>query len=102
MELTVTIVRFVDEHFPGWVACELVDAEGRRHEFIDKVPIFSLDPLDAASTYPQPGVIQCGILARWRDAEGRELVRASTDKPYAIESVEGESEFVVLSSQVSG
>jgi len=101
-QLTVQIVRFVDDDQPGWVACEFVDAEGRRHELIDKVPIFSDVMLDETSTYPQAGVARCTILGRWSDVNSRELVRVSTVKPDGIESTEGLSEFVVLSSQVSG
>ena len=38
-ELKVEITRFVDEHQPGFVACEFQDANGRRHTFIEKVPL---------------------------------------------------------------
>jgi len=95
-------MRFVDNAQPGWVACEFEDAEGRRHELIDKVPIFSDVMLDETSTYPQAGGARCTILDRWSDVNSRELVRVSTVKPDGIESIEGWSEFVVLSSQVSG
>ena len=101
-QLTIQIVRFVDDAQPGWIACEFVDAEGRRHELIDKVPIFSDVMLDETSTYPQAGGARCTILDRWSDVNSRELVRVSTVKPDGIESSEGLSEFVVLSSQVSG
>jgi hypothetical protein len=95
-------VRFVEDAFPGWVACVFEDAEGPRHELIDKVPIFSDVMLDETSTYPQAGAARCTILGRWSDVNSRELVRVSTVKPDGIESTQGLSEFVVLSSQVSG
>jgi hypothetical protein len=100
-QLAVQIVRFVDDAFPGWVACEFVDAHGSTHTFIDKVPIFSDMVLDAASVYPQPGTVGCEIVARWKDASGGELLRISTAKPWWITSIEELSEFVVLSSQVA-
>jgi hypothetical protein len=100
-QLVVQIVRFVDDAFPGWVACELEDAEGRRHELIDKVPGFTGMMLDATSVYPTMGSVRCQILARWEDERGRELVRVSTVQPDGITSTEDFSEFVVLSSQVS-
>ena len=31
--LSVQIERYIDDHFPGWVACVLTDANGKRHEF---------------------------------------------------------------------
>lgn len=55
MELTLQIVRFVDDNQPGWVECVFVDAEERKHTFVDKVPIFSTECLDAASKYPRSG-----------------------------------------------
>ena len=99
--LAVEIVRFVDDHQPGWVACEFADAEGNRHTLIDKVPIFISDPLDANSAYPQLGKTRCEVLARWQDAQGRELVRITIARPDVIKSTEGLSEFVVLSPQLS-
>jgi hypothetical protein len=101
MELEVQIVRFVEEHQPPIVAAEFSDAEGRRHTFVEKVAIFSSDWLRADSKYPQPGAIRCEIVARWQDAQGRRLVRVTTEKPDSVESTEGLSEFVVMSTQVS-
>jgi hypothetical protein len=82
------------------VACEFVDAEGRRHTLIDKVPIFTVELLDATSNYPKPGSVGCEVLNQWEDGKGRKLVRISTAKPFDIESTEGLSEFVVLSTQL--
>jgi hypothetical protein len=53
--VAVQIVRFVESGFPGWVECELVDAAGRRHILMDKVPIFTVEDLDADSKYTTPG-----------------------------------------------
>jgi hypothetical protein len=99
--LSVAIMRFVDDYQPGVVMCQFADAEDRLHTFIDKAPMFSSELLDAASVYPQSGITRCEVLTRWRDQRGRELVRISTARPDAIESTEGLSEFVVLSTQVS-
>ena len=101
-ELAVEIVRFVDESFPGFVACVFVDANDCRHTFLDKVPAFTIDTLfDANSTYPQPGALRCTVLNRWSDESGRELVRVSTAQPDGVESTDGSAEFLVLSTQVS-
>ncbi len=101
MELAVQIVRFVDDAQPGVVACEFVEADGRRHTFIDKVPIFSLEPLDANSQYPRLGAARCVVLKQWRDVLGRELVNISTADPDGIESTDGLFEFMVFGNQVS-
>jgi hypothetical protein len=99
--LAVKIVRFVDDHQPGWVASEFVDAEGRRHSVVDKVPVLGFDYLDASSKYPQSSSARCEVLERWRDGLGRELARISLASPDGIETTEGLTEFVVLSTQIS-
>ena len=101
IELVVEIVRFVDDTQPGAVACEFVDAAGCRHTIIDKVPMFTVESLDAESQYPQPGVVRCVVLNRWLDATGRQVVRISTADPDVIESSEDLSEFVVLATQLA-
>jgi hypothetical protein len=73
--ISVQIVRFVDGHQPGLVECELIDAEGRRHIIIDKVPVLTSENLDAQSKYPVPGSVPCEVLRRYRDESGRELVQ---------------------------
>ena len=93
-QLAVQFVRYVDASFPGWVACEFVDAEGRRQAIIDRVPIATSEPLEATSVYPQPGSVAREELKRWQDTDGRELVRISTE-PFGFESTEGLSEFTV-------
>lgn len=81
-ELALEIVRWVEDYQPGIVASELVDADGRRHTFVGKVPIFSTeDNLDAKSGYPRRGGLRCTVLSRWKDANGRDLVRVSIAEP---------------------
>lgn len=75
--------------------CELVDAAGQHHIIRDKVPIFTTEDLDADSKYPRPGSILCEVMARYKDENGSELVRVSTEKPYYIESTKGLFEFTV-------
>ena len=99
--LAVQIMRFVDDHQPGWVEFGFVDAEGRQHRFIDKIVIFTADLLDRGSAYPQSGSVRCEVLAEWRDASGRQLVRVSTSRPDGIESIDGVSEFLVPPTQLS-
>lgn len=93
--LKVQIVRFVDEYQPGWVACELVDALGETHTFVDKVPIFTTEDLDASSPYPRPGRLTCQLVAERSGPGGRRLFEVDTQVPLGIESTRGESRFVV-------
>lgn len=98
--VNVAVTRFVDEHFPGFVECALVDAYGRRWIFREKVPVVSSENLWVDSAYPRRGVIACEVLKRWQDEDGRDLVRIDTEMPWAIEAINGETEFEVLSEQV--
>lgn len=102
MEVPVQIIRSVEEHQPPIVEAQFLDSSERCHKFIAKSAIFTTDwGLDAARDYPQPGAIGCEALARWRDSEGRELVRITTARPDDVESTDGLSEFVVLSTQLA-
>jgi hypothetical protein len=98
--LVVQIERFVDEHFPGFVECVLIDADGVRHEFVEKVPVVSKVGPMSDSHYPSPGYIGCIIEEEWVDELGRGLVRVSTIKPWSIESVTGATAFTVFNKQV--
>src|ERR1700692_4014306 len=98
--LRVSIIRFVDEHQPGFVECEFTDANGTVHTLVDKVPVFSLEDLWNDSVYPQPGFARCEVLARSQDSRGQ-LARVTIAKPDGLESMNGLSEFVVLESQLS-
>lgn len=93
-------MRFVDGSFPGWVECELVDADGKCHVIRDKAPIFTTETLDAKSLYPTAGSIQCDVVQQFQDAVGRQLACVSTER-FGIESVDGVSQFTVDASLVT-
>ena len=95
----VEITRLMDEGQPGWVECKLVDAYGREHLFVEKVPVVSSENLDASSAYPQPGSIDCEVIER-KFIGGVEIVTINSAKPWAIESVDGEEVFCVRSDQL--
>ena len=100
MQLRVQIVRYVEDYFPGIVECELLDAAGSVHTFIEKGPVVSDKWPGPEDKYPMSGIIRCEILERWHDPEGRDLVRVTTEQPDYVETKNGMMEFVVLSSQV--
>jgi len=99
--LAVQIERFVDDHFPGFVECAFIDAEGVRHQFVEKLPIVSDANLNAESAYPQPGHIDCAIEERWLNELGRSVARINIDKPWSVESVAGLTLFTVYEGQLS-
>ena len=91
--IKVIIVRYIsDEPQPGIVECQLEDAYGRRWSFVEKTAIVSAEDLDARTPYPQPGMVDCEIVQRSRDAAGREVIRINT----GIETTEGVTQFDVL------
>lgn len=98
--IPVRITSFVDDHFPGFVECLLVDAAGTNHIFVEKAPVVSVSNLSFTSTYPCDGSIACTIIAAWMDIDGQALVRVSTAQPWAMESTDGQTEFVLFDTQV--
>lgn len=95
--LKVAIMRYIsDEPQPGIVECHLEDAHGRRWSFVEKTAIVSTQNLDAQAAYPQDGVVACQMIKRSLDGTGREVIRVDTERPWHIESIEGETQFDVL------
>jgi hypothetical protein len=82
------------------VECRLIDALGHEHVFVEKVPIVTTADLDAASSYPQSGLIACVILGSSEGDDGRQLVHIDTWTPDGVESLTGRSRFDVFPEQL--
>ena len=93
----VSITAFVNDDFPGWVACELADSDGVLHQFIEKVPVVSNEDLRQNSDFPRDGAIACNVISNWQDDLGRSLSKIDTSQPWGIESKAGITDFVVHS-----
>ncbi len=98
----VTISRFVDESFPGWVECWLEDIHGRIWKFNVKVPVVSAEDLWIDSEYPRPASLACTVLERKSDSTGRQIVMIDTNMPWAVESIDGVAVFDLLADQLEG
>ncbi len=98
--LAVQVDRFVDEAFPGFVECSLLDAEGATHLFIEKVPVVTTENLRKDDSYPKPGYFACAVEQELRDSSGLVLLQVDTLNPLGIESLDGKSRFLVHASQV--
>jgi hypothetical protein len=96
----VTIEAFVDEGFPGFVECSLLDVQGRTWKFIEKVPVVSLEDLWTDSEYPRQGIVCCTVVERRSDSTGRQVVTIDTTKPWGIESTDGNTVFEVFADQL--
>jgi hypothetical protein len=98
----MTISRYVsNEPQPGIVECEMADVYGRVWRFIEKTAVVSSEHLDANSSYPKPAEVAVAVLARFQDAQLGEVVRIDTDRPWGIESVEGETRFDVFPASLT-
>lgn len=85
----VQIVKFLGcDPQPGIIEFVLVDADGKSHTFVDKVPIVSLESLDEFTEYPPPGSLRCRVFGR-SDVGHTDRVRIMAER----ESVEGALEF---------
>ena len=99
--IRIPIVRWVDNQFPGWVECLLTDASGRQWSIIDKLPIFSEDmDIGEDSKYPQPGILPCEVADEKIVPQGRKVVVINTEKPWGVESIDGNTIFEVLPEQI--
>ncbi len=96
----IQIVRFLSEDQPGFVEGELLDAFGKIHRFQDKVPVIAEGDLWHDTSYPQPGMLACEVIQRWTDVDGRDLARIDTERPYDIESTDGEYWLVFVADQI--
>jgi hypothetical protein len=72
-----------------------VDATGRPHSIVEKIPVVTREDLDADSKYPRPGTVRCEILKRYQDDKGQDLVCVTTNRPFSVQTTEGLSEFTV-------
>jgi hypothetical protein len=100
VSIRVRISRWLDDGFPGFVECVLVDASRRRHLFVEKAPCVTLENISATSPYPLDGEIRATIVERRLLDDGRELVVVKTDAPDGVESTEGTTRFEVFSEQL--
>jgi hypothetical protein len=97
LALKMTITRYVsDDPQPGIVECVMVDARGRRWMFLEKTAVVSAENLNSLTQCPRPVAIAVEELDRFQDSQLGELVRVGTDRPWGIQSVEGETQFEVF------
>ncbi len=99
--IRIKITSFISDDQPGFVECKFNDAWNKEHTVQDKVPIVTEKYLDANSDYPQDGVIACEIIAKWKDKDERTIYSVTTEKPWAVETIDGLKEFDILEEQLT-
>ena len=62
--LPVSIVRYTDDHQPGWVECQFTDIHGRTYTSgeIKQVYVTSIY-VDENTRYPVPGAVDCSVIS---------------------------------------
>jgi hypothetical protein len=100
VEVRLEIVRWYDDHYPGWVECQLIDAHGKTWTIIEKVPVVTAADLDKDSAYPQPTSIKAALVAVIRDPANRVIVTIDTARPWGIAAIDGTTRFEVWQDQV--
>ncbi|HBX83401.1 MAG: hypothetical protein A2W97_16440 [Bacteroidetes bacterium GWE2_40_63] len=69
--------------------------------FMIKFPIFTKEYLDSNSKYPQPGIIACLKIKEFVDKDGRRIITINTEKPWAVETIDGIYQFDILPNQLT-
>jgi hypothetical protein len=96
------ITRWVDDYQPGIVECRFTDRFGHEWTIVEKLPVVTTDEsVWSNRQFPQPAFIACEIVSRKRDEAGNEIAEVSTEKPWAIEALDGTTKFQVLASQLT-
>ena len=86
----VIVRKIANEELPGWLECQLVEADGREHIIIEKAPVLFAGPAPRREELPVSARISCTCVE-----EKESTVKIDTSKPFGIESTEGQYEFTV-------
>ena len=90
------IVRWVDDHQPGFVECRFIDSVGVEWAIVEKLPIVTLVELRSTSSFPQPAIIACEVISSGEDGSDRDIADVSTQKPWGIEATDGTTKFQIF------
>lgn len=99
--IKVQIVKFIDDHQPGFVECRFFDAMSNEHIVEEKVPVVTSVNLNEYSLYPLGGVIACEILSTKQNQDGKLIATVTTSKPWGVETIEGITQFDIFEEQLT-
>lgn len=94
--IAVDIVEYVDDSTPGWVRAVFRDANGSEWSIIEKVPVVSLDFLDAGIQYPVRGFVAGTIIKQFISSSGEKVVTIDLSQPWCIATQEGQETFDIF------
>jgi hypothetical protein len=99
--IKIKIISFISDDQPGFVECKFYDAFNNEHIVQEKLPIVTDKYLDTNSEYPQDGIIACKIVKQWEDKNGKTIFTVNTTKPWAVDTIEGLTEFNLFEEQLT-
>jgi hypothetical protein len=85
-------IQWVDDNLPEWIEVSVIDASGRDHRIVDKVPIFT--PLDIRSDTSFPTELWIGVDAT--DVDGDRIAA----RLKWVDTQEGLNEPVIAATDV--
>lgn len=89
-QTSVCFFLLISKLFSRYCECQFKDVHEKEWNVFEKRAIASKETPSLNSSNPQPGVIRCKLIAEY---ENSALV--TTEEPWGIESVEGQSKFEV-------
>ena len=93
--LKINIIEYSDEHFPAYVTCSFIDVFGKIWYIDEKAPVVSSDNITKKTKLPITGYAAGEIISQNKD-----IVCFCTEKPWGIESRDGENKFFVNENQI--
>jgi len=99
--IKVRIDKYISDDQPGFVECSFTDAWGKQHIVQEKVPVVTAKYLDANSSYPQEGFIDCEVIKKWKDKDGRIIFTVDTERPWDVDTMEGVTQLDLLDLQIA-
>ena len=93
--LVVDIIEYTEDGYPGWVTCSFADAFGKTKFIEEKEPVVSSGEITKDTVLPVKGYIAGEIISREGD-----IICFCTEKPWDIETRDGENKFFVLEKQL--
>ena len=99
--LSVSIVEYVDNSYPGWIKAIFKDVNGREWSIVDKTVYFEgYESLDADTIYPKSAGVDCRITAECRDHENRKILTIEIGTNDGLTAENGETKFDIYSDQI--
>jgi hypothetical protein len=100
--LSVKVLEYVDDGYPGWVRAVFNDANGKEWSIVDKTVYFEgYDELGKDSIYPQPNQIECRVIGEREGTDNRRILLIDIEVPNGLNAEDGTTKFEFSSDQIN-